>query len=133
MYLNRNAFNESAFNRGAFNVGSHISPIHLQLCLICSFVWYDCSKAYSEPYQTSKMERFAEIVYGLSVVNYFSKTLHFRCLTGFWIRLCSQRKCNCLCWEAKPCFTRICLESRFLEFYTGATFLTPIRLQHNWK
>ena len=32
--------------------------------------------------QTSKMERFAEIVHGY---NYFRKMLHLRCLTGFLI------------------------------------------------
>ena len=37
--------------------------------------------AYSEPCQTSKMERFAKIING-EAVNYFRKMLHLRCLTG---------------------------------------------------
>ena len=34
--------------------------------------------------QTYKMEEFAKI--GPKAVDYFRKTLNFRCLTGFWIR-----------------------------------------------
>ena len=47
-------------------------------------------EAYSEAYQASKMECFAKIE-RLKAVNYFRKTLHLRCLTGFWIRLWAQR------------------------------------------
>ena len=45
------------------------------------------TKTYPEPCQVSKMERFANIVQFLKAVNYFRKTLHLRCLSGFWIRL----------------------------------------------
>ena len=38
-------------------------------------------EAYLEPYQRSKMECFARIVYAEKL-----KTLHLRYLTGFWIR-----------------------------------------------
>ena len=43
------------------------------------------TEAYSEPCQTFKMKRFVNIV---KVFNYFYKTLHLRCLTRLWIRLC---------------------------------------------
>ena len=82
--INKSAFKESAFRRGAFKVGLHISPTHLQLCLIHV-------EAYSGTCQTSKIEYLAEIVNGLSGVNYFHKMLHVRCLKGFWISLCFQR------------------------------------------
>ena len=42
--------------------------------------------------QTSKMERFAEIVNGLdenNAVNYCCKALNFPCLWKFWLRFCS--------------------------------------------
>ena len=44
-----------------------------------------CTEAYSELYQTSKMERLAKMV---NV--FFRKTLHLRCLTGFCIHLRSS-------------------------------------------
>ena len=37
------------------------------------------------------MERFAKIG-KLSAFNYFLKTLHLRCLKGFWIRLCITKR-----------------------------------------
>ena len=40
-------------------------------------------EAYSEPYQKTKKKCFSKIVNGLAV-NYFQKTFHLRCLTGFW-------------------------------------------------
>ena len=43
------------------------------------------TEAYSEPCQTFKMKRSVNIV---KVFNYFYKTLHLRCLTRLWIRLC---------------------------------------------
>ena len=41
------------------------------------------SEAYSELYQRSKMGCFAKIVNAKKAVNYFHKTLHLKCLTGF--------------------------------------------------
>ena len=41
-------------------------------------------ETYSEPSQTSKMEYFCENHYRLKALNYFSKKLHLRFLTGFW-------------------------------------------------
>ena len=41
------------------------------------------AEAYSEPCQTSKIELFAKIVDGFLAINYFFKTHHLRCLTGF--------------------------------------------------
>ena len=38
---------------------------------------------YSEPREISKMELFAEIV---KIDNCFGRKLHFRCLTGFWVK-----------------------------------------------
>ena len=40
------------------------------------------SEGYSQPCQTSRIERFARIVNGLKTVNYFHKTLYLRCLQG---------------------------------------------------
>ena len=47
----------------------------------------------SEPIQRFKMELFAKIV---KSYNYFSKVLHLRSLTEFWIRL-SLSKCSLIC------------------------------------
>ena len=41
------------------------------------------SEAYSEPCQTYKRERFAEV----KPINYFRQIVHFRCLSGFWTHL----------------------------------------------
>ena len=54
-------------------------------------------EAYLELYQTSKMECFA--------VNYFCKTLHLRCFTEFWIRLCIETPpISCPCSHLFQCF-----------------------------
>ena len=63
-------------------------------------------EAYSEPCQISKMKRFANVVNVLKVVNYFRETLHLRCLTAFWIRLCPVYFLLLLCVDWK----------RFLHF-----------------
>ena len=42
--------------------------------------------AYSEPYQTSQIECFTKYLTAKSH-QLFSKALHLRCLTGFWIHL----------------------------------------------
>ena len=39
-------------------------------------------EVYSEPSQTSKMDRFAKIVNRFQPLSIFCKTLHRRCLTG---------------------------------------------------
>ena len=49
-------------------------------------------EVHSEPYQRSKMDYFAGMVN-----TYFQKTLHVRCLTGFWIRF----------WKPKSMFLNI--------------------------
>ena len=41
------------------------------------------SEEYSQPCQTSKIQRIARIVNGLKAVKYFLKALHHRCFTGF--------------------------------------------------
>ena len=46
-------------------------------------------EAFSGPYQTSKIERFAEIINGFNHW-LFCKTLRFKCLPGFWIPLWSH-------------------------------------------
>ena len=43
------------------------------------------TEVYSEPCLTFKMKRFVNIV---KIFNYFYKTLHLRCLTRLWMRLC---------------------------------------------
>ena len=47
----------------------------------------DNSEAYSEPWQTSKMEFFAKIGNSRMLLPLFYKKFHVRCLTGFWIHL----------------------------------------------
>ena len=50
--------------------------------------------AYLEPCKTSKMKFSAKIVNGWkSFVDYCCKKLQLRCLTGFWIHLCSYSNC----------------------------------------
>lgn len=46
--------------------------------LFLYFITY--AEAYSEPFRISKMERFVKIV---TAVNYFRKTPHLGCSTGF--------------------------------------------------
>ena len=55
----------------------HLSA-EMLLCGNCQL-----AKTYSEPCQTPKMEHFSKIVNSLAV-NYFSKKIDLRCLTGFW-------------------------------------------------
>ena len=61
---------------------------------LVNFSW---SESYSEPCQRSKMKRFANPLPSsppplpptpANNVNYFCKTFHHSCLTGFWMRLC---------------------------------------------
>ena len=68
-----------------------ISEMAFQFEIITSYklLWYlFITEAYSEPSETSKKERFCENIQRLLAVNYFCKTFHLRCLTGFWRRLC---------------------------------------------
>ena len=48
------------------------------------YAWRYCTEAYSQPCQTSKMERLSKIV----KLTAESKTLHLRWLIEFWICLC---------------------------------------------
>ena len=56
--------------------------------IFSAIIFFGCftlhtSEAYSEPSQTSKMKLF------VNVINGFCKNFHLRCLTEFWIHLCS--------------------------------------------
>ena len=65
-------YNKFTFNKALIN---KLIPLRLKL------------EVYSKPCQTSKMERFCENSQQLKATNYFYKTLHIWCFTGFWIRL----------------------------------------------
>ena len=57
-----------------------------------SFVqlWATALKAHLEQCQTSKMRHFVKIVNDFQPLTIFTKKLHLRCLTEFWISLCSS-------------------------------------------
>ena len=66
------------------------------------------SEAYSELWQTSKMERFVSFLF---VVNYFHKTFRFRCLIGFWVGLWKSKTfmfiTNLICNKLTECINVI--------------------------
>ena len=74
-------------------------------------------EAYSEPCQTYKMECFAKIN---DVKGYFRKIFNLRCLTGFWIWLCSCYIRGCLCGNWKSSFLR-CLIFNWRTFLRRVT------------
>ena len=49
-------------------------------------------EAYSEPFQTSKIELFCENSWRLLAFNYFHKKLYLRSLKEFWIQLCNWKE-----------------------------------------
>ena len=55
--------------------------------------------AYSEPYQTSQMEGFAETLNYFQLLT-FRKTLHLRCFIGFWLRFWArtQHRLHAVVW-----------------------------------
>ena len=48
------------------------------------------AEAYSEPFQTFKIERFSEIVINHKSFTIFCKSLHLRLLAGFGIHICND-------------------------------------------
>ena len=76
------------------------------------------SEAYSELCQTSKMVTFAKIVKQLTAVDYYCKTLHIRCFTGFWIcpsifhSCLFQYRTHCPLWNIKEMKQNLFIFSR---------------------
>ena len=68
-----------------------------------------------EPSQISQMEPFAKIAI-------FSKKLHFRCLTGFWI-------CLCLIWMNNGCN---CVKILFFWIWVSTYSMLFLALNSHW-
>ena len=84
--------------------------------------WFSCcwslSEAYSEPCQTSKLEILAKR-------GFFRKKLHFRSLTGFWLRLYSCNR-NSLVIVANPKLYQLSQNFILQKIFYFRLFRVPI-------
>ena len=51
----------------------------------------DIGKAYSEPSQKYELELSEKLINSWKPFNYFLKKLYLRCMSGFWIHLCTRK------------------------------------------